>query len=556
MRNSLVICCFLVITGTSLFVVFDKGKLSSKIQSVFHSRSVPGKTLDKGTLGKVLKSLNFIKPVLDPDRKQKENYSYKKDKADYSYYVNSEGRNGLPSTQRIITQNISTGFPVLSIEVNEKDLYDKEKGIIANPFQKGESWERIAYISFFENDQLIYASAAGIRIHGNISRKDKKKSFRLYFRKELSGTGFPATVFADRQDIPFKRLVVHLDRPQDMPFTTSMAFDIAKQIGCIVPRIKPVQLYLNGERQGVYWISDQVNTRQWSNHIGNENFFLYRSLSENDDASKEHFYRLAADIKKLGERPLLEQVRKVVDLENLSRYMLAIIFCGDDDWAKQGAAVFNNNEINARWQWIIWDMDHSFSYPLSEKRGKKVWEKSGLKLIFREKLHVFDVRRILFQRLMYTSSEYRDSFVRLVMDICNHKLTKDFLEKKIQFYKQLSHDLKTEYPFNMKMREFLINRSKFIYNDLNNYFDIGKVVKCELKTTPGVVFLIDGFPERNGYQGNYYLGSTVRVSVSHDNNLQVSHWLVNGKKYDTGGELRFKIEADTEIEPVLYTYSP
>jgi len=265
-------------------------------------------------------------------------------------------------------------MPLLSIVVDKEDLYNQERGIIANPLQKGRKWERLANVSYFEANQLQFYSAAGIGIHGHVSRMSKKKSYRLYFRNEMSRGKFPCRIFKYSQAMPFHRMVIHQDWPQDMPFTTNMAFDIGERIGCTIPRIKPVRLFLIGESQGVYWISDHLNKKQWSAHIGHDDFSIFRPLAENDPVSYKNYVSFVGKISKLKDNQLLEEAGRLVDLNNLSRYIFTIIFCGDDDWEKQGAALLDNRTPHPKWYWILWDMDHSFSDYLPGNYKRKPWE--------------------------------------------------------------------------------------------------------------------------------------------------------------------------------------
>ncbi len=541
---------FFITVAVCLYFLLDLGRFFLQFKPVVQSQHVSGKILEKGTLGKVLKQLNLVRPVPDHERNRPLSAEHLGKKKGYLYLANPKGDLHFPSTQKIIENNIQSDYPILSIVVDDSDLYGEERGIITNPFHKGALWERIAYVSYFEKHRLLFASSAGIRIHGHVSRKDPKKSYRLYFRNELSGSGFPGYLFNDRQTIPLKRMVVHLDRPLEMPFTTSMAFDIARRIGCILPRIKPLILYLNGERQGVYWIADQINKKQWSNHIGNDNFFLYRSMADNDIHSRNQFFLLAKKISGLGEKPSLQAVKELVDINNLSRYMFAIIFCGDDDWEKQGVSIFDNNQPDAKWHWVIWDMDHSFADHLSGWDKREIWEKPGLKLVFKDKLHPFDVKQNLFQRLIQTSPEYREYFVRLSLDICNHLLTQRFLEERSDYYMKLAQDLKTDHPFNEKMRDFLMNRSTFILKDLKRYLQLGEIVNLRLKGDVDSVYQVDGFPVKNDYHGRYYTGITSQISVVQEGLNKFSYWLVNGERLDDE-VLTLHLKGDTTVEAVF-----
>jgi len=300
-------------------------------------------------------ALEFVASSYDPQLEIKLNpavqvhkslFQKKREEGNFRFLANPGGAATFPSSRLIDRTDIQDGLPLISIVVNEKDLYDKTNGIVVNAGQRGRNWERLSYISYYQDKQLHFAAAAGLRLHGGISRWDKKKSYRLYFRNSVSENGFPGVLFSGQRSVTIKRMVVHLDRPTNQPFTTSMAFDIAKRVGCIAPMIKPVKLYLNGEYQGPYWISEHLSKKQWASHIGHENFSFYADSSRSDYKSRKNFYRLIKQVKRLKINPSLDEVSRFVNIDNLTRYIIAIIFCGDDDWVAQGVAVLDNNSSN------------------------------------------------------------------------------------------------------------------------------------------------------------------------------------------------------------------
>ena len=477
-------------------------------------------------------------------------FQRKREESNFSFIANPGGAGAFPSSQIIDRTDIQDGLPLISIVVNKKDLYDKNYGIVVNAGKRGRKWERLSYISYYEDARLRFAAAAGLRIHGGISRWKSKKSYRLYFRNVISRNKFPGVIFSKQRPIPIKRMVVHLDRYQDMPFTTPMAFDIAKRIGSVVPMIKPVKFYLNGRYQGLYWISEHLSKKQWASHIGHENFSFFRFKAKSDLKSRRKYFQFIKRVDGLKSNPSLDKVKQFVDLDNLTRYIITMIFSGDDDWRSQGVAVLDNQLANAKWYWIVWDMDHSFTDHMPGKDKRNHWEKPGLSLVLRDKLSRFDMRQHLFQFLLLENQDYRDYFVKLTMDVLNHLLTNSYLEGRSQYYEKLAVDLKTEHPFNPKMKEFLLNRAVFIRKDLQKQLDLGDIFTCRLIGPEGITFQVDGYPEKNRYQGWYYKNSSINIKVDSPHDQLFSHWLVNGRRIN-GMILKYIVKQDTDIKAIF-----
>jgi len=157
---------------------------------------------------------------------------------------------------------------------------------------------------------------------------------------------------------------------------------------------------------------------------------IYCPLAENDHVSNKKYFSLVGKISKLKDNQLLEEAGRLVDLDNLSRYIFTIIFCGDDDWEKQGVAVLDNKMAHSKWYWVLWDMDHSFSDYLPGNYKRKPWEKPGLKMVLKTKANIFNVRKYLFRRLILNNLEYRKDFIQLVTTLLNHQLKTQFFQER------------------------------------------------------------------------------------------------------------------------------
>ncbi len=361
-------------------------------------------------------------------------------------------------------------MPLLSLVVENKDLYDEKNGIIENYNERGKEWERFSYVSYFENGRLQFASAVGVRIHGGTTRKLEKKSYRIYCRDEIGMSHFPDNLFQEPKPGPIRSLVIHQDRPTGLPFTTSIAFDIAKKIGCVVPSCKPVKFYLNGEHQGIYWISEHLSKSQWALYFGHVNFSFFRFKAESDRKSLKNYLKLVRWAKQLDPKTPIKVINEIVDVENMTRTLIATIFLGNSDW-EQGVAVYNPKSENPSWFWIIWDVDKSFQDHSPARSSREPWEQTGIQLVLREKKTSIDVRRILFRKLILNNSEYLDYFRKTFTDIINHEITPNFIDERCRYYETLAVAFKNEKPFNPMIKEFLIKRPEYLLFDLQRHLN-------------------------------------------------------------------------------------
>ena len=270
------------------------------------------------------------------------------------------------------------GLPVLSVMTDPKNLWDPSIGIYANPEARGDAWEKPARIELIENGTVRFFVPAGIRIHGNSSRKFDKKSFHLFFREEYGISKLDCPIFGADFPDSFKRLVLYAgskDQPTKYSNYTLIAdvltHDLFLQIGGAASAFKPVALYLDGQYWGLYWIREAIDKYYVETHFGptdidmlNDDFEpQYMEVSEGDANYWQETFNWI-ETHNLARPENFETVsQKYLDLDNFTDYYLVNIFAGN--WA------FPHSEVDRfrdrigedpRWRWIMWDTELAWKW--------------------------------------------------------------------------------------------------------------------------------------------------------------------------------------------------
>lgn len=478
----------------------------------------------------------------------------KRQEGEYLYQANPGGASDLHSTRLIDEEDFIDGWPLLSIVTDTDNLYDPDIGILHNYEGHGKRWERLAYVSYYENKEVVFGTSAGLRLHGGEGRKKhtKFKSFRLYFRNEYGANQFkPGILFGPKTE-PLKRLVVHhMDWPPGWPFNNLLAYDISKRIGCIVPPTKMVILYLNGELQGMYFLTTQLSRKQMEAYFGHDNFSLYRIRNDNDYDGYKMYIDILWRTTNSRDKLTMKEVDKSISVDNLSRWAFSIAFCGASD-ILQGVGVRDKSDPNSKLFWINWDMDQSFidvSREIKKHNLKRpIWKQPAWFLVYKKR---YSGRSRLFSRLMDEDPEYRSYFVSLVTDLLNHRVDADFLRSRLVYYKQAlaSYGEENSVYFD-KLTRFFEHRAEFLRSQMQHFFGVGESLPCNVKGPLNIKYEIDGYPEDRDYYGWYFEGSSIRVEIVSPHRKNFSHWLVNGEKV-AGMPLVYPINSETIIEPVL-----
>jgi hypothetical protein len=417
---------------------------------------------------------------------------------------------------------------------------------------RGRQWEQPATVSYFDRGQLLFASGAGIRVHGGLSRDvSPVKSFKLYFRRDYGTREFGPGLIFDRSAEPLRRLILSNDLRIDghgryWHFVNPLAYDISARIGAKVPQTKPARFFLNGDLLGVYVLTENIDTNihpaYLDAHYGHEDFAttnrefdaLWRWLQQREPWT-------------------METVAEIVDIDNLTRWFLSILFCGTED-SFQGAQLRDRSDPNGKWFWINWDMDHSFmDYNLQADRP---WQHDTFRVVFerigepRRGRREYEVRSAVLTALISYDEPYRQFFKKVFVDAMNYRLTREFLDERYRFYERIAREYQVEHlEYLDVLREFLDNRPAFLRRLTEQYLNSEPSTKLTLRGPEGVRFVVDGFAVPNGFSGYYFPDMTIEISATDRAGAPLVSWRVDGRPTTApGGTLAIPMNLDVVVE--------
>jgi hypothetical protein len=275
-------------------------------------------------------------------------------------------------------------LPMVSLVVDPDDLWSDERGIYANPRERGSAWERPADVTYVDRDRDSgFHVPAGIRIHGGWTRDYDKKSFRFYFRREYGMNRLEYPLFDDGDIQSFKRLVLH-NGGNDSPspptnwslLRNQLVTDLARQTNVHSPRSRPVLVFLNGEPWGIYQIREYIDRWFLADHHGIDSADLLDSpdhvlVGRVVEGDREHWDHVLWFVENhdLADPASYNYVQGLVDLDNLIDYALLQIYSANADWPEHNVNQFRARRPGGRWQWTLWDNDYSFGLYLAPEVG-------------------------------------------------------------------------------------------------------------------------------------------------------------------------------------------
>lgn len=423
-----------------------------------------------------------------------------------------------PSAQAVTRDQRLAGRSVVSVFVRPRDLHGRLRGLLTNTRRFGPDWERPAWVSFFEDGQLVHSAPAGLRIHGGSSRLVKRpQGFRLYFRRKYGARELPGAIaFRDPHHAhPLRRLVLHNDARHRgdgnrWQFANPLGYDIARRAGALAPPTRPVRFLLNGEFQGVYVLTEHLDARDYFEaHPGRR--------MRDAPAEIEALYHQVRRMSPLT----MATAGQLVDLHSLTRWFIATVFCATGDAYQEPGLFRDPTREVAQWFWVNWDMDASFRLADHDSFAALL-SRTGE----RRARHNYDIRPYLLTTLLDHDAEYRAYFMRIWTEVMNHALTRDFLDERYAHYERLTTELGVEdRRFLVPLRQFLAERPTTVWKTAETWLGTGPAVILQVAGNRRV--RIGDHDVAPGWQGRYFPG--MRLEVADVDGGHPGRVLVNGR---------------------------
>jgi hypothetical protein len=437
---------------------------------------------------------------------------------------------------------VQAELPIMSLIVDPSDLWGAERGICANPLNRGRAWERPVYVTYLDGEQVAFQVPAGLRIHGNSTRIIAKKSFRLYFRQEYGLTRLDYSLFEGLEgSVPGswdseKRLVLH-DGGQDFAFPgyganwslirTPLINDLASQLRVRTTSSRPILLFINGVPQGIYHVRHYIDEWFYSDKFGID--------LTGETAADEHWEHFAEFIatQDVADQENYLYLQSQVDILNLIDYYLLQIYVANSDWLYTNVERFLPDSHGGRWQWILWDVDYGF--------GLAPWgdyDYNMMDYIFYADRPGLEEEARPLRRLL-DNPDFRDQFLSRAADLLNTVFAPERVTARID---ALAAELRPDIQYELALwsspgdweasvaylREFAQERPDAMREHLIQHFNLPGTT--ELVFSPPAEgegrIAVNGMLVPDGpWKGVYFQGSTVHVTAVPEPGYCFAGWL-------------------------------
>ena len=270
------------------------------------------------------------------------------------------------------------GLPVVSLCVDSLALFDYEHGIFVpggffdpekpkwtgNYYQRGEEWERLCNVEFYELDNRGINRLAGLRTHGGNGRRFQQKTMKLYARKRYGEKTFQHPFFENIPQTEFKHLILRPFHSSNTGIQDYLCSRLAQplDVECLADR--PCVLFINGEYWGIYFVKEKPDEHFIEEHYNIDARDVtvlsgWWGEAENGDGEfYKDFYRWMAHAD-LTDPKQYAHVDSCIDISNFIDYYILEMFIDNFDWPANNVRMWRTD---GKFRWIFFDGDSGLWY--------------------------------------------------------------------------------------------------------------------------------------------------------------------------------------------------
>ena len=220
---------------------------------------------------------------------------------------------------------------------------------------------------FDESGSTMISQGCGVRLHGQYSRAEAQKAFKIIARREYSGLNrFHARIFTRRDYEEYQSFLLR-GSGQDGDRTRmrdSVLQSLAENTSVMYMETELCVVYINGEYWGHYNIRERINKYsicQFEGWEGQEDDIdLVKANDREMQGSNQTYADMLAYVKENGipNDEVLARVGEVIDLQNYIEYHALEIFVGNGDTLN--VKRYRNKNDDGRWRYCLFDLDWAF----------------------------------------------------------------------------------------------------------------------------------------------------------------------------------------------------
>ena len=228
-------------------------------------------------------------------------------------------------------------------------------------------WEREAHVEMYSatGEQLI-SQECGIKLHGQFSRANSVKAFKIIARDEYGNNRFEYPIFSDRDYEEYQSFVLRCSGSDyERGFMRdSILTDLADDTSVMYQKTEIAICYLDGVYYSMFYIRERINTHSICQFEGwegmEDDIDLIKANTKVMQGSNDTMAALLEWIKNNDTTTdaAYDYIASQIDIQNYIEYMSVQIFSGNTDTLN--VKRYRNPLTDGKWRWVLFDLDWAF----------------------------------------------------------------------------------------------------------------------------------------------------------------------------------------------------
>ncbi|MGM9679960.1 MAG: CotH kinase family protein [Eubacteriales bacterium] len=396
--------------------------------------------------GNLYYTLDGSKPTKNSTRYQGETITIEQTAA---LRVIAYGTDKIPSavtTYNYFINEPSYTLPIVKISMSNSDFYDDKTGIYPN---YNTDLEKEVGFAYYIDGVEQFSVNCGIKVFGASSRQYAKKSYQLKFRSDYGMSKLEYKIFDNLDLSSFNNLVLRSGSQSIMKYRTMMTDELITSLaaysgnmpGILVQAYKPVNLYINDEYMGIYFIREKIDEDFVANHwnVSPESVTIinwvdtvkYGASDQGWHDIWDFVYNQKAD---LTDPENYKWVTDQLDIQSMMDVYIMRIWGGDRD-SGNIRAVKSPEYDGGKWHFMLFDCDLCFDVRTTKDELEYIMTNSNL-----NRLHA------IFRALM-KNEEFESRFLERLGYHMNNTLTPELAQARLD---ALYNEILPDMPYNIE----------------------------------------------------------------------------------------------------------
>jgi hypothetical protein len=289
-------------------------------------------------------------------------------------------------------KNYQSKLPIVSLIINQDDLFDTFKGIFvlgkhswvekdnqfykkywdrnANYKQRAGEWYKKAYFQYFEEQELKSELICDVAVSGNATRAFSQKSLKLKSNKIYGKQKFKYKYFGKKGLSKYKSILLRQSGNDNKKtlFADLLMQSLVVNNNVLTQQGKPVNVFINGNYWGVYNLreryekyliakKEKVKPSEITILEGSGGLLKKGSVKEQLDYIS--FIDSVFNLNEISNQTIIKIDNKI-NLNSFMDYIFYETFYGNRDWLTSNNMWYKAG--NKKWKWVLNDLDYALAY--------------------------------------------------------------------------------------------------------------------------------------------------------------------------------------------------